>query len=80
MARKFKIKNIGGLPYILGIQVARSKVVVFPIGPKTYPGLVQENKYILMQLGDNPIDANHKYGVPSSMSTKNVGCISISFT
>lgn len=79
MARKFKIKNIGGLPYILGIQVARSKGV-FPIGPKIYPGLVQENKYILMQLGDNPIHANHKYGVPSSMSTKNVGCISISFT
>lgn len=63
LANEFEMKNLGGLKYFLGIEVARSKEGIFLSQRKYVLDLLAEVGMLDCKPVDNPIVQNHKLGV-----------------
>jgi hypothetical protein len=62
LATKFEMKNLGGLKYFLGIEVARSKQGIFLSQRKYILDLLSEVGLLECKPTDTPIVQNHKLG------------------
>jgi hypothetical protein len=62
LATKFEMKNLGGLKYFLGIEVARSKQGIFLSQRKYILDLLLEVGLLECKLAETPIVQNHKLG------------------
>jgi hypothetical protein len=62
LATEFEMKNLGGLKYFLGIEVARSKQGIFLSQRKYILDLLSEVGLLECKLADTPIVQNHKLG------------------
>jgi hypothetical protein len=68
LAAEFEMKNLGGLKYFLGIEVARSKQGIFLSQRKYILDLLCEVGMLDCKPADTPIAQNHKLGeYPSKM-------------
>jgi hypothetical protein len=62
LATEFEMKNLGGLKYFLGIEVARSKQGIFLSQRKYILDLLSEVGLLECKPADTPIVQNHKLG------------------
>jgi hypothetical protein len=62
LATEFEMKNLGGLKYFLGIEVARSKQGIFLSQRKYILDLLSEVGLLECKPVDTPIVQNHKLG------------------
>ncbi|XP_030460809.2 uncharacterized mitochondrial protein AtMg00810-like [Syzygium oleosum] len=62
LAEEFEMKNLGGLKYFLGIEVARSKEGIFLSQRKYVLDLLAEVGMLDCKPADTPIVQNHKLG------------------
>ena len=62
LSTEFEMKNLGGLEYFLGIEVARSKQGIFLSRRKYILDLLAEIGFLECKLADTPIIQNHKLG------------------
>lgn len=62
LATEFEMKNLGGLKYFLGIEVARSKQGIFISQRKYILNLLSEIGLLDCKPADTPIVQNHKLG------------------
>lgn len=70
LATEFEMKNLGGLKYFLGIEVARSKRGIFLSQQKYILDLLAEVGMMDCKSADTPIIQNHKLGgYPSQIPT-----------
>ena len=63
LASEFKMKNLGGLKYFLGIEVARSTQGIFLSQRKYVLDLLSEVGLLECKPVDTPIVQNHKLGI-----------------
>ncbi|CAH1437403.1 unnamed protein product [Lactuca virosa] len=59
LSTKFEMKNLGGLKYCLGIDVARSNKGIFLSQRKYILGLLEEVRLLDCKLTNTPILQNH---------------------
>lgn len=62
MVTKFEMKNLGGLKYFLGIEVAKSKQGIFLSQQKYILDLLAEVGMLECKPIDTPIVQNHELG------------------
>ena len=62
LAIEFEMKNLGGLKYFMGIEVARSKQGIFLSQPKYILDLLSEVGLLDCKPADTPIVQNHRLG------------------
>ena len=62
LSTEFEMKNLGGLEYFLGIEVARSKQGIFLSRRKYILDLLAEIGFLECKPADTPIIQNHKLG------------------
>ncbi|XP_068658097.1 uncharacterized mitochondrial protein AtMg00810-like [Aristolochia californica] len=62
LATKFEMKNLGGLKYFLGIEVARSKQGIFIFQRQYILNLLSEVGLLECKPTDSPIILNHRFG------------------
>ncbi|XP_021829822.1 uncharacterized protein LOC110770049, partial [Prunus avium] len=62
LAKEFEMKNLGGLKYFLGIEVARSKQGIFLSQRKYVLDLLAETGMLDCKPVDTPIVQNHRLG------------------
>ena len=62
LSNEFEMKNLGGLKYFLGIEVARSKGGIFLSQRKYVPDLLAEVELLECRPVDTPIVQNHQLG------------------
>ena len=60
LASEFEMKQLGDLKYFLGIEVARSKHVIFLSQQKYILDLLSETGMLGCKLVNTPIEQNHK--------------------
>lgn len=63
LATEFEMKNLGGLKYFLGIEVARSKQGIFLSQRKYILDLLSEVGLLDCKPADTPIVQNHRLGI-----------------
>ena len=63
LAKEFEIKNLGGLKYFLGIEVARSKHGIFLSQRKYILDLLVETGMLECKPADTPIAQNEKLSI-----------------
>ena len=63
LAKEFKMKNLGGLKYFLGIEVAQSKHGIFLSQRKYILDLLMETGMLECKLVDTPIAQNEKLSI-----------------
>ncbi|XP_023742905.1 uncharacterized mitochondrial protein AtMg00810-like [Lactuca sativa] len=71
LAIEFEMKNLGGLKYFLGIEVARSKQSIFLSQQKYILDLLLEVGVLDCKTTDTPIVQNHKLGEYPDQVPKN---------
>jgi len=70
LASEFEMKNLGGLKYFLGIEVARSKQGIFLSQRKYILDLLSKVGLLDCNLVDTPVVQNHQLGeYPDQVST-----------
>ena len=60
LAKEFEIKDLGKLKYFLGIEVARSKEVIFISHQKYVIDLLRETSIMASKPVATPIEQNHR--------------------